>query len=137
MIKKGYTPPIHDFELITLDGRDLTEEILDEPFVFLLVAYDLDETNREALKIVNKLAAYCVNFNYSFYGLTSSGDGKINRVIVADGLLFEFLGVDEITLKTMIRANPGLLLLKRGKVIGKWHYRDLPSVTDLEKNYLN
>ncbi len=137
LIIKGYEPPIHDFELSNELGDDMTHEILESDIVFLLVAYDLDETNRKAMKIVNKLALYCKEQNYKFYGLTSSIDEKIKRVKASDNLDFDFLGADEIMLKTIIRSSPGLVLLRNGTVKGKWHYNDYPKIDDLEENYLN
>ena len=40
---------------------------------------------------------------------------------------------DPTTLKTVIRSNPGLLLLKESKIIDKWHFNDVPSIVKFEK----
>jgi hypothetical protein len=46
---------------------------------------------------------------------------------------YEFLFGDEVTLKTIIRSNPGLLYLRSGTIIGKWHYNDIPSIDEMTK----
>ena len=51
--------------------------------------------------------------------------------------MFDYYSVDETALKTMIRANPGLVLIKGGTVIDMWHYNDIPTFEEVNKTYLN
>lgn len=63
---------------------------------------------------------------------------KIDTVVVYEKpqkIAFDFYGMDPIQLKTMIRANPGMVLLRDGVIIGKWHYNDFPDVTDITENH--
>jgi uncharacterized membrane protein YphA (DoxX/SURF4 family) len=137
LIKKGYEPPITDFTIITTDGYDITDIVISDPdYSFLLVADDLTKANIKAFKKVNKIAESCLaNNNCSFYGLTSSTDEEISKFLDNVKINFEFYLTDEITLKTIIRSNPGLLLIKEGNIIGKWHYNNFPDFNASEQNY--
>jgi hypothetical protein len=44
---------------------------------------------------------------------------------------------DAVPLKSMVRANPGILLLKNGVVINKWHYNTIPSFDTLADQYFS
>ena len=137
LIKKGYEPPIHDFTIITGDGYDITDIVISDPdYSFLLIADDLTKSNIDAFKKINKIAEPCLNNkNCSFYCLTSSTDEEISNFIDKVKINFDFYLADEITLKTIIRSNPGLLLIKEGDIIGKWHYNNFPAFNDMGKNY--
>jgi triosephosphate isomerase len=126
---EGYVPPIHDFVLSTQDGEDISEEVLaDTSFVFLLVSPHLEKADDSRLELINELYEYSEEQGYSFYGLTASNEKAIARWRDLTGAEYPFCTVDEITLKTMIRSNPGLVLLKSGKVMGKWSHNDLPEI---------
>ncbi len=131
MTKQGYVPPIHDFSITTLDGDDITERVLsDTGYVFLLVAPQLAVADDSRLDRLNEIYEYARDHDYPFYGLTASGETDIAHWRDRTGAEYQFCHTDEITLKTVIRSNPGLLLLKAGTVIRKWSNNGLP---DIEK----
>jgi len=126
---KGYVPPIHDFVLQTEEGDDITEEVLaDTSYVFLLVSPHLETADDSRLDLINELYEYSEEQGYAFYGLTASNEKAIARWRDRTGAEYPFCLVDEITLKTIIRSNPGLLLLKNGTVTGKWSHNNLPQI---------
>ena len=138
LIKEGYIPPIHDFNIITLDGIEITDKVLnDNNYSFLLVAYNLKKSNIKAIQKANDLAIYCSQNNHSFYALTSSATSEIEELKNTVEIYFDFYTTDETTLKTITRSNPGLLLIKEGIIIAKWHYNDFPTIKELGKNYLS
>jgi hypothetical protein len=133
LIKKGYEPPIHDFTIVDETDIDITTEMLsDDGYSFLLVATHLEKSDREALNYASRLAAWCGQAGHSFYCTTASGEQEIDDIRQTLDLAFGFHTTDEITLKTIVRANPGLLLLKEGTILAKWHYRDFPELEDFE-----
>lgn len=127
LISEGYTPPIKDFHLLSLEGEDLTLDVLEEPgYTFLMVARNLERTNEGMLDIINDLYDYAKVNGYPFYMLTSSNEDVIDRWTEHTGSAYPYLQADEILLKTMLRANLGLIILHDAVVTGKWSARDLP-----------
>ena len=128
VMKQGYEPPIHDFSMIRYDdGEDITEQVLaDEGYTFFLVAHQLGQANQSRMDLINELYDYSLEYGYAFYCLTSSSDEDILKWQEDTGAEYPFCLMDNITLKTMVRFNPGLMLLKKGKVVGKWSIIDIP-----------
>jgi len=133
MIREGYVAPIHDFSITRLTGADITDEVIsDTGYVFLLIAPQLTTADESRLDRINELYEYARQHDYPFYGLTASNASGINLWREHTGAEYEFCHTDETTLKTVIRSNPGLLLLKNGTVIGKWSNNGLPEIDDTE-----
>ena len=128
MTKAGYEPPIHDFSITTYTGgEDLTEMILqDTSYTFLLVAPFLEKADDGSMDQINEIYDYCQEWGYGFYCLTSSGPESVARWQDLTGAEYPFCVTDATTLKTIVRSNPGLVLLKHGVVISKWSVNDLP-----------
>jgi len=127
LIQKGYSPPIENFGLMTVSGRDITDSILSYPsYYFLVVAYRLDKTNQKSTDKLNELYFKAKANGYGFACVTASAKSVIDGFITKTGAAYPFLNADEIMLKTMIRANPGLILLNKGTIIGQWHHSPLP-----------
>ena len=126
--KQGYEPPIHDFSMVSYeDGEDITDRVLaDTTYTFLLVAHQLRLADEGKMDLINELYAYSLEHGYAFYCLTSSSDEDIQEWQDNTGAEYPFCLMDNITLKTMIRSNPGLMLLKEGKVIRKWSVNAFP-----------
>ena len=114
------------------DGEDLTEQILtSEGYTFLLVAPHLEQADDSRLDEINQMYEYSLDNGYPFYCLTASGEKAIENWRDLTGAEYAFCQTDDITLKTMIRSNPGLILLKDGKVIRKWSHNELPTEEEL------
>ena len=129
----GYVPEIHDFYMQTLDGEeDVTDKILDEEgYTFLLISPHIEQADDLNFGDIDVIYEYCMDHGYSFRCLTASNEDAIQRWRDITGAEYEFLHADETTLKTVIRSNPGLMLLKHGVVLWKWSHNDLP---DLDEN---
>ena len=138
LIKEGYKPPIHDFTIFTPDGNGITDIVLsDESYSFILVSADLAKANKEALQKLDILSLYCNQTGIKFYSLSSSIYSEIEQIKSSQQLSLNFYSTDETTLKTIIRSNPGLLLLKEGIILAKWHYNDLPEIEELRQPVLS
>jgi uncharacterized membrane protein YphA (DoxX/SURF4 family) len=127
LISEGYVPPIHDFSITTLAGDEITRKVLSDPgYSFLIIAYDLNKTDIKAFKRLNELSREADSAECRFYCLTSSTYDIIDKFISQVKPDFQIYTADNITLKTIIRSNPGLMLLKEGTILGKWHSRNIP-----------
>ncbi len=119
-------------------GNDFTHEILDIPgYHFIVVVYNLDKANRKAMGQLQSLYESAFNAGYSFIGLASTLPEEIVAFQKETGVEFEFYNSDDVILKSMIRSNPGLILLWDGVVIKKWHYNDFPDWEQVSKKYIN
>ena len=127
--QKGYEPPIQDFSIVSLeDGEDITEQILsDDNYTFLLVAHQLGMADDSTIDLINELYDYSLEYGYPFYCLTSSPDEEIQQWQENTGAEYPFCLMDNITLKTIVRSNPGVVLLKKGTVVKKWSVNNLPN----------
>lgn len=134
VINPGYEPPIHDFSITTLNGEDITYEILDSPYAGLLIAYDLGLSDVANQTNINALASMMMANGFKFICLTSSSEEKINEFAQTHDIPYEFCITDPTTLKTIIRSNPGLVLLKKGIIVNKWHHNQLPKMEEFLKN---
>jgi len=138
LISKGYEPPIHDLTIVDPNGYDHINDILnDEGYSFLMVSTHIEKADEAALLLADELAAWCLASGHSFYFMCSSVHEEILRIVQELNLGFDIYTTDEITLKTIIRSNPGLLLLKKGTIMGKWHHADMPGTQDLQKGVLS
>lgn len=125
--EEGFVPEIADFNLLSQeDGLNITEEVLGEDYVFLLVSPWLEKADDSGMDLINELYDYCQDYGYRFLCATASSDEAIMSWQDYTGAEYPFATMDEITLKTMVRSNPGLILLKNGVVIGKWCVSSLP-----------
>ena len=137
LVKKGYEPPIHDFSIVNPDGEDLTAEVLaSDNYNFLLIAYNLDKSDLSRIDSINRLADFCLAQGYTFRMLTASTDDAIESFREVAEPTYEICICDETTLKTIVRSNPGLMVVKDGVIIGKWNLADLPPVRFFEGNLL-
>ena len=131
--KKGYEPPIHDFALTSCDtGEDITEQVLTKKgYTFLLVSPRLAVADDSNFGDIDQIYEYAEENGIDFYCVTASANDEIERWRDLTGAEYHFCNADETTLKTMIRSNPGLMLLKDGTIIGKWSHNTLPQTDDL------
>lgn len=133
-IKKGYTPPIHDFVIEHPTRGTITDEVLnDTSYTFLLVSPKLENANRDNIYLIQNANAYAKAYNYAIYGLTNSDNAAIDEWNYEYDSNIDFCTVDDRTLKTIIRSNPGILLLKNGVVLQKFGFRDIPDFSTVKK----
>ena len=131
--EKGYVPPIHDFSITLRESdEDITDQVLSRAgYTLLLIAPHLERADDTNFGEINQLHEYAIEHDIPFYCLTASTDKPIRRWIELTGAEYPFCTTDETTLKTMIRSNPGLMLLRDGVVAAKWSHNQLPTVERL------
>lgn len=137
LVKKGYTPPIHDLLIDHPDLGEITEEVLqNNNYTFLAVHHNINLSSAKHQEAINELARYAREQGYRFYGLTSSSQEEVRTYKNRYKVPYDFCTADEIQLKTMIRSNPGLILLNKGTILGKWSKNDIPQTDELKNKDL-
>ena len=131
----GEDSPYAEFFIESIsDGEDITEQVLQQPgYTFLLVSPHLEQADDSQLDDLNRIYEYSQDNGYPFYCLTASSQHGITRWQDITGAEYPFCQTDETTLKTVIRSNPGMLLLKDGVIIRKWSHNALPSAEEMSK----
>jgi uncharacterized membrane protein YphA (DoxX/SURF4 family) len=125
LISKGYEAPIHNFSIVDAAYDDITHDLIEyEGSVYLLIMYDVNKASETGAKRAEETYQKYKNSDTRFYALTASSDDEVEAFKQKTGVTYPFAKTDPITLKTIVRANPGLMLMKNGTIIGKWHWRD-------------
>ncbi len=132
-LEAGVISPVQDFRLTDRDDYDLTDDVLhaDQP-VLLITAYDLTKTDTGNLAAIAKLANDAQAKGWYVYGVCTNGWEVVDEFRHEHQLAFEFVRCDEKVIKTMVRANPGIMVLKDGTVKGIWHGNDAPTFEEAE-----
>lgn len=123
----GEIPPVHDFVLEDTQN-DLAPEILAMGKAMLIIVSSIDKSDKEGFSEIKKVADNAIAKGYKVYGVSASFGDDLIITQNKYNLPFDFLFGDETTLKTMIRANPGIMTLSKGTVTGKWNWKDADEV---------
>lgn len=139
LVKEGYQAKIKDLNVYDSQGVNYTSEIFENPYYNLVaVAWNLDKTQEKALGDINALAINAVqNFNVRSVLLTSNSAQDAEKITKKLTLLTEIFYADAVPLKSMVRSNPGLMLLKDGVIINKWPSSALPTYNYLAEHYFS
>lgn len=124
VVKKGYEPPIHDFMIDCGEKGDMTYHYLNQPKLMLVVTSDPGKASIDGLNKISQLVDDLKGSDIEILNVSAS------EVPISD---IENCFMDVTTLKTMIRANPGVILLKSGTVIDKYNWVDIPSKSEVQK----
>jgi uncharacterized membrane protein YphA (DoxX/SURF4 family) len=139
LVKKGYDIKIKDLNITDASGTDYTHELIENPYYNLvIVAYDLHKTDTAAIAELNALAVKAAEeYNIRTVMLTTNSAQDAAVFVERNKLFVEVFYADAVPLKSMVRANPGLLLLKNGVVVDKWSADFTPDFKTLTELYFN
>ncbi len=139
LVKKGYEPKIKDLLITDASGTDYTKELIENPYYnLIIVAYNLNDANEDAIAKLNALAWNAAEqFNIRTVLLTSNSASDADLFSKRMKLFAEVFYADAVPLKSMVRSNPGLMLLKNGVVVNKWHHHTVPTFEVLAEQYFS
>jgi len=123
----GSIAPVHDFMLEDAQA-DLAPELLQEEKLLLVILYNLAKVDVNGFPAIKKITSKAINKGYTVYGVSASFSDELTLAKETYSLPFDFLFCDETTLKTMIRANPGIMILDKGTVVQKKHWVDIDEI---------
>jgi len=133
LVKEGYHPPVHDFVIESEDGNDITNIVLSSPAYILIISYDITGFDKNCLdnlrRFVQKIKSKRINVIF----WTASNYDEVEKFLDENNLTLPVYSGDEINLKTVIRSNPGIVLLKKGTVAGKWSSKDIPTAGQIDE----
>jgi uncharacterized membrane protein YphA (DoxX/SURF4 family) len=126
-IDEGYIPPIQDFS-IESDDEDLTAKFLEEEKLIIIAMYSITKGERDGVSKLKSFSDRAMKNGYTVIGLTSSGADDKASLKADHNLNFNFYLCDEKVIKTIVRSNPGVVLLNKGTVINKAHWNDIEDI---------
>ena len=127
LIEKGYEPPIHDFTM-EKDDVDFTDFLMQKEKLMLVVMYNLDKVDKQSLTKVKDISTRAMHQGYDVYAFSASNQSDYEIIKKEFDLDFDLLFCDETTLKTIVRANPGIVTISKGTITGKWNVNDVDKV---------
>jgi len=120
----GEIPPVHDF-MLEDEQSDLAPELLKKEKVMLVIIYDLEKVDVNGFPAIKEVTTRAIAKGYTVYGVSASFADDLMLAKEKYNLPFNFLFCDETTLKTMIRANPGVVIIDKGTVVEKKNWIDV------------
>jgi uncharacterized membrane protein YphA (DoxX/SURF4 family) len=123
LIEKGYEPPIHDFAIVK-DDEDLTQQFLQEPKLLTIVIYNLRNAENKGMLQLQPLIQRASSQGYKVIALSAASDQAVETIKNQYEFDLDFYTTDATALKTMIRSNPGAVVIKNGVVTDKSHWKD-------------
>jgi len=136
---KGYVPPIADFSIISRDWTYITDSILNlQGYLFIVTLPHAEDAALSRIEKINAIYDYVLaNEGLHFIGLSGSDEERVMQFIEQTNARYPIYFTDEKPLKSMVRSNPGLMLLYNGTIIAKWSHIDVPGIKKLENKYLS
>jgi uncharacterized membrane protein YphA (DoxX/SURF4 family) len=129
LIEKAYLPPIHDFAFYNADQyNNYINDFWLKEKKLLLVVHDVNNADVKSIKQVRAIAKQWTEDGYEFWALTASPKEDVevfrHKHQISE---FDFYYGDNTNLKSIIRSNPGLVLITdTSKVRKVWPSTRLP-----------
>lgn len=123
LVDEGFVPKINDFGFYK-DGEDYTDEMLNEPKLMVISAYNLSKSENEAWPSIKAVIDKALQANYKVIGLSASGNEAIQELQKEHGIEIPFYFTDETAIKTIVRSNPGIFIIEDAVITQKWHWND-------------
>ena len=135
LVKKGYTPSIGSFNLTAKNNEDITSLVTEgQGYTFLLIIPKLENANLKRINYIRNLAGLCIVNKHKFIIVTSSDWARVQELTDIIEIPVTVAQADETMLKTIIRSNPGLMLVHNGTIVGKWAWREMPHFASAQTN---
>jgi uncharacterized membrane protein YphA (DoxX/SURF4 family) len=132
-------PKIVDFTLADLDGNNITDSILGiKGYNFYIIYWNLEKASDDPSlhARINDFYELARKNKIPVTAITASSSDQINDFKHKHNALYDFASADGVVLKTMIRSNPGLMLVKDCRVVANWHYNNWPSFSQTKEEYM-
>ncbi len=138
LVAPGTEPEISNFSILDWD-RDIefADELLaDAGYVCIVAIDDVRMASVTHVDRINDLYDYCRANGIRFYATSSSYGDDVLLWRKRTGAEYPLYWSEQVMLRSMLHANPGLLLLKDGVVVGKWAAADIPAIDECDASLL-
>ncbi|MCF6353044.1 MAG: DoxX family protein, partial [Cyclobacteriaceae bacterium] len=122
------TPKITDYNVWNEEVGDFTKQSL-EGIKLFFIAYNVKDASKDEMGKVVALISGLKEIET--IALTASSTADFEKFRHTYQLAAPYFYADATVLKAMIRSNPGLMLMRDGTVLGKWHVNDVPSAEEV------
>jgi uncharacterized membrane protein YphA (DoxX/SURF4 family) len=138
VLDEGIPARISNLTIYNEDGVQMNDTLLHDPhYTLMVVAPLLAETHEDVFtEKINPLALACDKAGIKIFAMTKDLD-KAEAFRHKLQTAYPFYTTDDAAIKAMMRSNPGLMLLKNGVVVNKWHYKHLPTFDELNAMYFS
>jgi uncharacterized membrane protein YphA (DoxX/SURF4 family) len=134
LVKEGYKLPIHDFKMYDANSIEYTDSFLaDNRYKLVIVQKDVKESRVGTGMQLSKLGTEFQQAGYRVWGLTSSAPEQVEFYRHENQLAYNYYTMDATPLKSMVRSNPGVMLMKGNVVVKKWSSYAIPSMETVKK----
>ena len=123
-------PKITDFAVWNDEG-DFTDKVF-EGNKLLIIIFNAEKATKD-FEAINELVKECEGKGVTPLVLTATAQDKFEKFRHEIQLAAPYYYADATVLKTIIRSNPGLLLIQDGVVKGKWHVNDTPQFNEIKE----
>ena len=132
-VEDPYEIQADGFSMLGPDGDEYAKDIIGNPgYVMIATIHHLDEVDAEGIRAITRVHDFCLEKGVNFV-LLCTLDGDIEPFLYDNNLseiIYYF--ADTKAIETMLRSNPGFVLMKDAKVEGKWHYKNSRKILNLE-----
>ncbi|MEI6507592.1 MAG: BT_3928 family protein [Bacteroidota bacterium] len=134
VIREGYRPPITGFKIYDAGGIEYTDSLLnDKDYQLIFVQKDINDSRKNMEPIVAMLAEKWQLSGKKFWALTASPLNEVEIYRHEHQLAFPYYNMDATPLKSIVRSNPGLILMHGTVVVKKWSAFNIPVYEIVEK----
>ena len=122
------------FSMLGIDGEDYAKEMIGSPDPIIIVtSHDISEVNDNGIESMQRVKDIAEQHNVKYVFLTASLPEDVEKFLNDNKLgdVSYFLA-DDKAIETMLRSNPGYILLKDAIVKGKWHYRNYNKIRNVD-----
>ncbi|WP_299099368.1 BT_3928 family protein [uncultured Winogradskyella sp.] len=127
VIDEGYIPPIQDFT-IEVDGENQLDYFLGIDKLLIITIYAKEKTEAQGVAEIKALTDRAIAKGYTVIGISASSSDDMAQLAKENDLKFNFYATDEKVVKTIVRSNPGVIILNKGTVVNKAHWNDFEDV---------
>jgi uncharacterized membrane protein YphA (DoxX/SURF4 family) len=127
VIDEGYIPPIQDFT-IEEDGENKLDYFLEKDKLLIVTVYVISKAEADGVSKLKAFTDKAIAKGYTVIGVTASGSEDVAHLVGENNLNFKFYSTDEKVVKTIVRSNPGVIILNKGTVTNKAHWNDFEDV---------